>query len=113
MSCRGSCGPATCSSSNVSATLPAALKATRQDGTEIALHLSTQLDGALWVVEARKTAMAAGERLELPGGGIGDVRRAVSRVVAAVDRAGSTCRSRRWRTCTAWGKPIAYPYVTR
>ena len=32
---------------NVSATLPAALDATRQDGSEIALHLSTQLDGPL------------------------------------------------------------------
>jgi S-adenosylmethionine:tRNA ribosyltransferase-isomerase len=95
---------------NVSETLPAALKAKREDGTEIGLHLSTQLEGSLWVVEARKTMMAAGERLELPGGGS----------ATFVDPyAGS------WRLWTArlnlpeevlaylhrWGKPIAYPYV--
>jgi S-adenosylmethionine:tRNA ribosyltransferase-isomerase len=97
---------------NVSATLPAALKATRSDGSEIALHLSTQLDGPFWVVEARKTAMTAGERLELPGG---------SSATFVEPYHGS------WRLWTArlelpepvlaylnrYGKPIAYPYVTQ
>ena len=97
---------------NISATLPAALIARREDGSEIALHLSTQLDGALWVVEARKTAMTAGERLDLPDGGSATFREPYQ---------GS------WRLWTArldlpepvltyvhrWGKPIAYPYVTQ
>jgi len=97
---------------NISETLPAALNATRQDGSDIALHLSTQLDGPLWVVEARKTAMAPGERLELPGGGSATFLEPYH---------GS------WRLWTArldlpepaltylrrWGKPIAYPYVRR
>ena len=97
---------------NVSATLPAALKATRSDGSEIALHLSTQVDGPLWVVEARKTAMTAGERLDLPGGGS---------ATFVEPYQGS------WRLWTArldlpepalayvyrWGKPIAYPYVKK
>src|SRR5439155_9442529 len=34
---------------NVSATLPAALPATRADGSEIALHLSTRLGGDAWL----------------------------------------------------------------
>ena len=97
---------------NISGTLPAALKATRSDGSEVALHLSTQIDGALWVVEARKTAMTAGERLELPGGG---------KATFVEPYHGS------WRLWTALldlpepalaylhrhGKPIAYPYVTK
>jgi S-adenosylmethionine:tRNA ribosyltransferase-isomerase len=97
---------------NISATLPAALVARREDGSEIALHLSTQLDGALWVVEARKTAMTAGERLDLPGGG---------KATFVEPYHGS------WRLWTArldlpepalayvyrWGKPIAYPYVMK
>jgi len=97
---------------NASATLPAALMARREDGRKVALHLATQLDGALWVVEARKTAMTAGALLELPGGGT---------VTFIKPHQGS------WRLWTArldlsepalayvyrWGKPIAYPYVTK
>jgi len=97
---------------NISATLPAALMARRENGSEVALHLSTQLDGALWVVEARKTAMTAGERLDLPGGGSATFIEPYQ---------GS------WRLWTArldlpesalsymhrHGKPIAYPYVTK
>jgi S-adenosylmethionine:tRNA ribosyltransferase-isomerase len=97
---------------NISATLPAALMARRENGSEVALHLSTQLDGALWVVEARKTVMTAGEPLELPDGGSATFLEPYQ---------GS------WRLWTArldlpepvlaylhrWGKPIAYPYVTQ
>jgi len=95
---------------NVSATLPAALTATRADGSEIALHLSTQLEGGMWVVEARKTAMTAGEWLELPDSG---------RATFVEPYLGSW---RLWRArlelpepvfayLQRWGKPIAYPYV--
>src|SRR6202521_5720054 len=35
---------------NDSATLPAALMARREDGTEIAVHISTRLPADLWVV---------------------------------------------------------------
>jgi len=97
---------------NASATLPAALKATRADGSEFALHLSTQLDGPVWVAEPRKTPMTGGERLELAGGGSATFLEPYH---------GS------WRLWTArldlpepvlayvhrYGKPIAYPYVTR
>src|SRR5678815_3021911 len=54
---------------NDSRTLPAALTATRNDGSTLALHLSTKLPGGLWVVEPRKTAVAPSEHLALPAGG--------------------------------------------
>ena len=54
---------------NTSGTLAASLAARRVGGTEIELHLSTQLPGGLWVVEPRKTEAHAGELLELPSGG--------------------------------------------
>src|SRR2546428_14013354 len=50
---------------NVSATLPAALTATRPDGGEIPLHLSTQFDGQVWGAEAREAAVAAGGALRV------------------------------------------------
>jgi S-adenosylmethionine:tRNA ribosyltransferase-isomerase len=95
---------------NVSATLPAALVARRADGSEIALHLSTQLPADLVIVEFRKTVVAAGETFALPAGG---------RVTALAQYPRS---SRLWVTrldlpmpllsyLAAWGRPITYPYV--
>jgi S-adenosylmethionine:tRNA ribosyltransferase-isomerase len=64
---------------NTSATLNAALPATRADGrTPLLLHLSTQLPAGLWIVEPRQPApqaslpypaLNAAETLQLPGGG--------------------------------------------
>jgi S-adenosylmethionine:tRNA ribosyltransferase-isomerase len=62
---------------NVSATLPAALAATREDGTSLELHLSSPAPrGAAddWVVELRReglrfSGVASGGRLDLPAGG--------------------------------------------
>src|SRR5438128_6301960 len=65
---------------NTSGTLNAALPATRSDGTQLELHLSTHLPTNLWAVEMRayqdnreKTtkpfyAIQPGESFELPGG---------------------------------------------
>ncbi len=39
---------------NTSATIPAALDAVDRDGTRVVVHLSTRLDGDLWVVERRR-----------------------------------------------------------
>ncbi len=47
---------------NTSGTLPAALDAVAADGTALAVHLSTQLDKARWVVEPRRIAGATTER---------------------------------------------------
>ncbi|HEX2122331.1 MAG TPA: S-adenosylmethionine:tRNA ribosyltransferase-isomerase, partial [Thermoanaerobaculia bacterium] len=48
------------------ATLPAAVTAIRENGDAIALHFSTPLPGGLVVVEPRRIAACAGERLTLP-----------------------------------------------
>ena len=62
---------------NTSGTMNAALHATRADGTELELHLSTHLPADLWTVEVRSLSgkstrtfndVQAGERLQLPGG---------------------------------------------
>lgn len=61
---------------NTSGTLNAALPATRADGTQLELHLSTHLPADLWVVELRLQAEKqpyrdgkAGDVLRLPAGG--------------------------------------------
>ena len=63
---------------NTSGTRPAALDARREDGTHLALHLSTRLPAGLWLVELRRPAGdgtrpfrdgQAGETLRLPAGG--------------------------------------------
>lgn len=63
---------------NTSGTLPAALPATREDGSGLELHLSTRLPADLWLVEARTItdkgtlpfpAVTAGDVLHLPDGG--------------------------------------------
>src|SRR5688500_18857044 len=61
---------------NDSATLPAALTATRHNGDQITLHLSTQLHEPHWTVEPRRATVAPGERLSLPTGGVVTLLRA-------------------------------------
>lgn len=53
---------------NDSATLPARLTATAQDGRDVMLHFSTRLSDDTWVVEPRGIDAAAGAVLSLPGG---------------------------------------------
>ncbi len=95
---------------NDSATLPAALPARRADGTAFALHLSTRLPAALWIVEPRQAQVEPGEVLRLPGDGI-------ARIVAPYP--GS---SRLWiaqldlpvlplEYLARFGRPITYPYA--
>ncbi|MBV9581461.1 MAG: S-adenosylmethionine:tRNA ribosyltransferase-isomerase [Chloroflexi bacterium] len=93
---------------NDSATVPAALTATGNDGGSFALHISTPLHGNVWVVEPRHASVSAGDVLTLSGG-------ASARLLAPY--ADST---RLWlaafstdvRTLmTSAGRPITYPYV--
>ncbi len=97
---------------NVSATLPAALTATRTDGSQIALHLSTQINGPMWVVEPRRAAMGEGEQVTLPGGGtatfIRPYRGSWRLWIARLDLPAPILDY-----LHRWGKPIAYPYVTQ
>ena len=53
---------------NVSATIPAALRACAADGTEHALHVSTGLPGGIWIVEPRNYTPRAGEVSSLAAG---------------------------------------------
>jgi S-adenosylmethionine:tRNA ribosyltransferase-isomerase len=106
---------------NNSATLPAALPATRADGSMLELHLSTPApdreDDRWWIVELRRGArpfggLATGERLTLPGRG-------------SVEIAAPFARGRRlWLAklevpgpllpyLTMHGRPIRYSYVPR
>jgi S-adenosylmethionine:tRNA ribosyltransferase-isomerase len=95
---------------NISATLPAALLGRRKDGTEVAVHLSTQLPAGLVVAELRKVTATPGEAVALPEGGT---------LTMLAPHPGST---RLWIArldlprplpayLSAWGRPIAYPYV--
>lgn len=95
---------------NNSATLPAALAATRMDGGTVAVHLSTHQGDDRWVLEVRPAQAAAGEVLALPEQG---------RATLLAPYGGS---KRLWLAqlnlpdaITAylgrWGKPITYSYL--
>lgn len=104
---------------NNSATIPAALDAIGPDGTKLELHLSTQLDSDLWVVEPRLAAkpaslpygeIEAGVVIGLPGG-------ARAELVAPYGSPGrlwvaSLCGKvpiSEW--LPRYGRPIRYSYV--
>jgi S-adenosylmethionine:tRNA ribosyltransferase-isomerase len=97
---------------NDSATIPAALRAERSDGTALALHLSARLSDDLWVAEPR-SAVVAGERVALDAKGS-------ATFLAPLDPA----RPRLWYVLlvmplpldaflAAHGTPIRYRYVTQ
>jgi S-adenosylmethionine:tRNA ribosyltransferase-isomerase len=94
---------------NTSATLPAALTATRANGEEIALHWSTPLPAGLSVVEPRQAQVVAGETLRIPDGTIEllapyrDSKRLwIARFDIALPVIGYLHRH---------GRPIAYSYI--
>jgi S-adenosylmethionine:tRNA ribosyltransferase-isomerase len=95
---------------NDSTTLPAALTATRDDGTTFPLHLSTHIVDGLWIVEPRPPG-AHGARAALPDG-------AHVTLLAPVDDA----QPRLWYAAlaltqpldaylAAHGRPIHYAYL--
>jgi S-adenosylmethionine:tRNA ribosyltransferase-isomerase len=94
---------------NDSMTLPAAITATRPDGTTLPLHLSTRLPGDLWTVEPRGTVTDV-TTLALPAGGS-------ARLLAPYRDS-----ARLWIAALALpeevhdylhrvGRPITYPYL--
>jgi S-adenosylmethionine:tRNA ribosyltransferase-isomerase len=58
---------------NRSATIPAALTASREDGSVLQLHISTQLPADLYLVELREALVEQHERLRLPGGAMAEL----------------------------------------
>jgi S-adenosylmethionine:tRNA ribosyltransferase-isomerase len=97
---------------NDSATLPAALPARLEDGTEVRLHLSTRLARDTWVVEPRKVTVEAGAVLQLPGGGSARLVRP-HHGSARLWVAELTLPAPVHAYLRRWGKPIAYDYVDR
>jgi S-adenosylmethionine:tRNA ribosyltransferase-isomerase len=97
---------------NDSATIPAALKATRADGSSLDLHLSTQLDDETWIVEPRKTAVHRNERLALPDNAslqLLDTHRDSRRLWVARLSTGQGALDYLARH----GRPIQYPYASQ
>ncbi len=113
---------------NTSGTRSAALRALREDGTELELHLSIRLDDALWTVEPRSIhadgkskhfdGALSGESMLLPGGGSVTFREPYISDCDANAKASQTL----WvasivlpSTIDAylqrWGFPIRYNYV--
>ena len=95
---------------NDSATVPAALRATRADGTMLLLHVATKIDERLWMAEPRGT-VAAGETLALEDG-------ASATAIAPVDAAHPRLWYVRFDLPLAMnaylakvGEPIRYGYV--
>jgi S-adenosylmethionine:tRNA ribosyltransferase-isomerase len=97
---------------NDSATLPAALTATRANDDTIGLHVATKIDRRIWMAEPRG-AVLCGEELQLPGG-------ASAVMIAPVE----PDRPRLWYAwfqlplempeyLSAHGAPIRYGYVTQ
>jgi S-adenosylmethionine:tRNA ribosyltransferase-isomerase len=102
---------------NVSATLPAALPARREDGTELELRLSTPAPGRpddVWIVELRRGdspfgGAATDERIGLPAGGAAHVlaRYAGARLLVAQLELPLPLEA----YLAEHGRPIRYDYV--
>lgn len=106
---------------NTSATVPAAIDAELHDGTNVVIHLSTELPGGLWIVEPRRpepggatspwrldatphdVRLADGTLLHLLRPSPGSQRLWLATVDEGVDLI---------RTFTTSGRPIRYHYVT-
>jgi S-adenosylmethionine:tRNA ribosyltransferase-isomerase len=107
---------------NTSATLPAAVDATRANGTAVVVHWSTPRDDGTWIIEVRLPDgsgpvcdAVAGERLALPGGAVltltaaypdAGVRGARLWVATSTGAAGGV-----ERYLATHGRPITYSYV--
>jgi S-adenosylmethionine:tRNA ribosyltransferase-isomerase len=103
---------------NISATLPAAVDATRAGGAAVVVHFSTALNDGTWVVELRSPTgpvldVRPGEQVALPAG--------AQLTVLAADKPG---QRRLWRAKVAVeggvaaflagaGRPIRYGYVPK
>ncbi len=102
---------------NVSAQIPAALPASRPDGTALELRLSTPMPDGRWLVElrlgpARFTGGEEGERLTLPNGAHAELlsRYAHSRRLWVAD---FRLPKQLDRYLAEHGRPIRYGYVSR
>ncbi len=111
---------------NTSGTMNAALEATREDGTPLALHLSTRLQGGLWVVEPRRPGASGAATEPLRWAKVGEVLRlpagAKATLLAPYPVESTSPRPRLWLAVVdlpgprdeyldRHGSPIRYGYV--
>jgi S-adenosylmethionine:tRNA ribosyltransferase-isomerase len=106
---------------NTSGTIPAAVDATDGEGTDLVVHLSTQLDASRWVVEPRRPAGPTTVRWE--GRPPASPLRLADGATITLDQSYGD-RGRLWvatlalgqpvlRWLTTHGRPIRYGYVDR
>lgn len=97
---------------NDSATIPAALTAQRQNGTSIALHLSTRISEALWIVEPRGAPLVAvGERFTIPAGASAELIAPFARAHARLWYARFTLPVDMASYLGLHARPISYGYL--
>ena len=95
---------------NDSATLPAALRATRADGSSLPLHVADEIEDGLWVVEPRG-ATSPGEAFALTGGARAVITAPLRETSARLWYARIDTEMRHAEYLRAYGVPIRYPYV--
>jgi S-adenosylmethionine:tRNA ribosyltransferase-isomerase len=106
---------------NTSGTLPAAVDAVAADGTELVVHLSTQLDATRWVVELRRiTGQATGRWVGAPPSrrlGLAGTASMTLELPYGDEGRLWTARLDLGRRSLSWlavhGRPIRYGYVDR
>jgi S-adenosylmethionine:tRNA ribosyltransferase-isomerase len=106
---------------NTSATIPAAFDARGTDGTEVVVHLSTNLAPGLWVVEPRRRLGGSSVRWtgSAPPTSLRAGRGATLELIEPYLRSERlwTARVRLGRSTLSWlaahGRPIRYAYVTK
>lgn len=97
---------------NDSATLPAALIATRRDGDLVPFHVSTKIDERLWMVEPRRHVVA-GETLHLAGGASATMLAPAQPERARLWYAAFHLDVPMYAYLAQHGMPITYAYIDR
>lgn len=97
---------------NDSATLPGAIRARRETGAIVPLHVSTRIDERLWIVEPRGP-VEAGERLTAPDGASATMLAPVELHRARTWYAAFDLPAPMYAYLAESGSPITYAYLTR
>lgn len=97
---------------NDSATLPAAIRAQRRDGSALRLHVSTKIDERIWTVEPRGPVVA-GETLALPGGVTATMIAPVEPRIPRLWYASFELAAPMYAYLADFGAPITYAYLDR
>jgi len=96
---------------NDSATIPAAITATRASGEQLQVHVATKIDERIWISEPRDTVLC-GEELRLPGGGSLVAIAPLDPEYPRLWYAWYQLPMPMYAYLALYGKPIHYGYVT-